>query len=295
VLSAFDHLVVAVRDLALASEAYRRLGFDVRPGGRNPGNGTYNAIIRFGIDYLELLSIEDEALALDRAPAGDALRTYLASRAGGAAAWVAQSDDIRRDAERAERAGFRDIGRPIPMRRARPDGSEFTWQLLIPRGLAFRQPWPLLIQWDTSDDERLRAEPAGDHANGTTGIRDLALVLPSIEEAIAVYGTRLGLPLDPPETVDDLGATVLRTRVGAVALSILASNGDGPVAREVARQGPGPSELGLWVGDLGAARRLLHDRGVALAEETEETVAIDPVEACGVRLRLHARRPDELP
>ncbi len=164
-LTAFDHLVVAVRDLATASDAYRRLGFDVRPGGRNPGSGTYNAIIRFGIDYIELLSIEDEALARDRAPSGQALRAYLASRVGGAAAWVAQSDDISGDATRAERAGFRDIGQPIPMRRARPDGSEFAWQLLIPRGLAFRQAWPLLIQWATSDAERLREEPAGRHDN----------------------------------------------------------------------------------------------------------------------------------
>jgi len=105
VLTRFDHLVVAVRDLAAASEAYRRLGFDVQPGGRNPGRGTHNAIIRFGIDYIELLSIEDDALARDHAPSGGELRSYLETREGGSAAWVAQSDDVVADARRAAGAG----------------------------------------------------------------------------------------------------------------------------------------------------------------------------------------------
>jgi catechol 2,3-dioxygenase-like lactoylglutathione lyase family enzyme len=288
VLTAFDHLVVAVRDLTAASDAYRRLGFDVSPGGRNPGNGTWNAIIRFGIDYIELLSIEDEALARDRAPSGRALRAYLESREGGAAAWVAQSDDIVADASKAERAGFEDIGLPIPMRRARPDGSEFAWQLLIPRGLAFRQPWPLLIEWTTSDAERLRLEPAGHHDNGVLGIRELSVVVPSVEEARTVYGTRLGVPLGAATASDALGATVVRTRIGDLELSLLAPNGAGVIERESALHGPGPFEVGLSVSDLSATRRLLRDRGISLVEGADGTLAIDPVEACGVRLRFRA-------
>ncbi len=291
VLTAFDHLVVAVRDLAQASDAYRRLGFDVRPGGRNPGSGTYNAIIRFGIDYIELLSIEDPALAHDRAPSGQALAAYLASRAGGAAAWVARSDDIGGDAARAERAGFRDIGQPIPMRRARPDGHEFHWQLLIPRGLAFRQAWPLLIEWGTDDAERLSVEPAGDHDNGVIGIRDLCVVVPSVEDGISLYATRFGLPLDQPEAVADLGATVIRTRVGDVRLSILSADGEGPIAQESSAHGPGPYAVGLSVRDIDASRRLLVHRGVAFVEDADGGIAIEPSEACGVRLRFRAEQP----
>ena len=288
VLSAFDHLVVAVRDLAAASETYRRLGFDVRPGGRNPGQGTYNSIIRFGIDYIELLSIEDETLARDRAPGGQELRAYLAARAGGAAAWVAQSDDIVADTQRALDAGFQDIGMPLAMRRARPDGTEFAWQLLIPRGQAFRRPWPLIIQWDTSDAQRLAWEPTGRHDNGVLGVRSLSLVVPSVDEARAVYETRLRVPLGPSESVDELGAAVLRSRIGDLDVSLLAPLGAGPIADELASQGPGPYELGLAVADLDRTTGILRDHGIGLVEDLDGSVVIDPDEACGVRLRLRA-------
>ncbi len=133
--------------------------------------------------------------ATGRRAAGHCARISSPERVGPRPGWPSRMTSWR-DATSAERAGFEDIGRPIPMRRARPDGSEFAWQLLIPRGLAFRQPWPLLIEWTTSDAERLRLEPAGHHDNGVLGIRELSVVVPSVEEATTVYGTRLGVPLD---------------------------------------------------------------------------------------------------
>jgi hypothetical protein len=63
VITRFDHLVIGVRDLHMASDAFRRLGFDVRPGGNHTRLGTHNALIRFGLDYLELLAIHDAAEA----------------------------------------------------------------------------------------------------------------------------------------------------------------------------------------------------------------------------------------
>jgi hypothetical protein len=285
-LTAFDHLVVAVRDLDAATQAFLRLGFDVHPGGRNPGRGTYNAIIRFGVDYIELLSIEDDALASDRAPSGRELVTYVGAQAGGAATWVVRSDDLVGDARRAERAGFRDIGLPVGMRRARPDGTEFAWQLLIPRGEAFRRTWPLLIEWDTSDAERLRLEPPGRHDNGVVGVRELSVVVPSIDEALAVYGAQLGVPLDPAAVMDDRAATVLTGRIGGLRLWLLAPHGPGPIEAEVASHGPGPFEVGLGVADLSAARMLLRSRGVRCGETPDGSLVIDPDEACGVRLRL---------
>ena len=53
-----DHVMIMVRDLRQASDAFGKLGFRVRPGGRHPG-GTENTIVPFGIDmpYLELVGI----------------------------------------------------------------------------------------------------------------------------------------------------------------------------------------------------------------------------------------------
>ncbi len=56
-ISRFDHAVIAVRNLDAAISAYRALGFEVSPGGHHTGLGTYNAIIRFGLDYIELLAL----------------------------------------------------------------------------------------------------------------------------------------------------------------------------------------------------------------------------------------------
>ena len=58
-ITRFDHLVIAARDLDAASQRFRALGFEVRPGGEHPGQGTRNAIVRFGLDYIELLAIRD--------------------------------------------------------------------------------------------------------------------------------------------------------------------------------------------------------------------------------------------
>lgn len=287
-LTAFDHLVVAVRDLAGASETWRRLGFDARPGGRNPGRGTHNAIIRFGVQYIELLSIEDHALARDRAPSGQELWSYLHGRDGGAAAWVAQSDDVVADAERAAARGFDDIGAPVTMRRARPDGTEFAWRLLIPGGAAFRRTWPLLIQWDTSEAERLRAEPPGDHANGVTGVRELSVVVPTLDEARTTYEHHLGVALDAPASVASLGAQVLRAHLPDLELALLVPTGRGPVEDELASHGPGPYELGLVVSDLDATEAFLRGQGVRVLDDRRTGLLVDPREARGVRVRFEA-------
>ena len=62
-ITRFDHAVIGVRDLSSAIRQYQTLGFDVHPGGQHVGLGTHNAIVRFGLDYLELISVYDEAAA----------------------------------------------------------------------------------------------------------------------------------------------------------------------------------------------------------------------------------------
>ena len=42
--TAIDHLMICVPDLARGTEQYRRLGFNVQPGGTHPSKGTHNAI-----------------------------------------------------------------------------------------------------------------------------------------------------------------------------------------------------------------------------------------------------------
>src|SRR5215217_8014612 len=54
-----DHVVVLVHDLAHCTQEYRNLGFVATPGGKHLGSGTENSLIRFDLDYVELLGLRD--------------------------------------------------------------------------------------------------------------------------------------------------------------------------------------------------------------------------------------------
>src|SRR5437764_1410343 len=163
----FDHVVIGVRDLDIATQRYRQLGFDVRPGGRHTGMGTHNAIIRFGLDYIELLSIYDEAEARASKLGGQALLDFLHEREGGLLGYALATANIEQEAERFRETEF-PKEEPFAMQRLRPDGHLLTWRLLIPGGVSWRRPWPFLIQWDAPDEQRLSWEMPGIHPNGAT-------------------------------------------------------------------------------------------------------------------------------
>ena len=63
-----DHLVIAVRDLDRAREAYRRLGFTLTPEARHPF-GTKNSLVQLDGAFLELVAIGDPAAIPEPTPA----------------------------------------------------------------------------------------------------------------------------------------------------------------------------------------------------------------------------------
>ena len=81
-----DHVMICVHDLELGIEQYRKIGFDIHPGGNHPGKGTHNAIAFNAEDYVELLAIRDpvEQQAASRVPGTTAtgLSEFLAKGEG---------------------------------------------------------------------------------------------------------------------------------------------------------------------------------------------------------------------
>jgi catechol 2,3-dioxygenase-like lactoylglutathione lyase family enzyme len=201
----FDHLVIAVRDLDAASERFRALGFEVRAGGAHPGQGTRNAIIRFGLDYIELLAIRDEDEARAGGLSGTALVEYLREREWGMAGYALATDDVEGDAARLQADGMSFVG-PFAMSRERPDGARLTWRLLIPGGTPWRRPWPFLIQWETPDSERLAVERPDAHPNGVTGVLGALVAVRDLVPATDLYERRLGLPRFPAPGLEGFGA-----------------------------------------------------------------------------------------
>ena len=95
----FDHIVIAVRDLNAAIGSYQRLGFETIPGGRHTGRGTENALIRFGLDYIELLSVYDEAEAAASGLRGQIIAEFLREREALLLGYALATTDIEQEAE----------------------------------------------------------------------------------------------------------------------------------------------------------------------------------------------------
>jgi catechol 2,3-dioxygenase-like lactoylglutathione lyase family enzyme len=288
-ITRFDHGVIAVRDLETALAHYRQtLGLDARPGGRHTGRGTHNGIVRFGLDYLELLSIYDPAEAAASGLRGQALLGFLERRAGGAVGFCLATERAEALAGRLRERGLEASG-PFGMERLRPDGRLLRWRLVVPGGVAWRRPWPFFIQWDTPDGERLAWEPPGTHALGVEGVVGVAVLVESLEAGKDLYINTLGFAAaGSKEVVADLGARRLRVTYGPLRVDLLAPAGPGPLKAEMTEVGPGPFAFHLKVSDPDRARRFLADRGVPTAEPSwaDGGLLIDPDKALGARLVL---------
>jgi hypothetical protein len=235
----FDHLVIGVRDLGGAREELQRRGFEVTPGGQHPGFGTENAIIRFGLDYVELIAIRDEAEAIAGSARGGVLVDFLRTNASGHLGYSLASGDLAAIGERLRGVGLAVEG-PAPMRRLRPDGRELRWELLIPESVAWRRPWPFFISWAMPDAERLRLEKPGMHVNGAVAVSSISIGVPDLVRARVLYEAMLGAP-------SSANSTLLSYDVAGVAIRV-STRDQGPI-------GAGPFEFGLRLAPGAPARR----------------------------------------
>ena len=186
-MSTFDHLVIAVPDLAAGVREFEELtGVRTTPGGRHPGRGTANHIVSLTprgwtgqpLTYLEILGPDpqqDPDLAAQSLPG---VTRMLAQR------WAAHPDDLDATVAAAERAGV-DFGQVFDMSRNTPDGGLLEWRLTRRTPLAHGGAQPFLIDWGTSQHlaDTLREaaatsyeaagdagrEPAGASADTTDG------------------------------------------------------------------------------------------------------------------------------
>jgi catechol 2,3-dioxygenase-like lactoylglutathione lyase family enzyme len=181
-----DHVVIGVRDLDEAIQTYQQLGFYVRPGGRHTRRGTHNALIRFGLNYIELLAVYDESELASTGDRGQFMTEYLRARAGGLLGFALASDNLDDEARYAS-------GPPFAMQRARPDGHVLSCRLMMPGQHTWRRPWPFLIQWDTPDDQRLAWDVVGQHPNGARGIAGLRVAARDVPAVLDIYHNQLGL------------------------------------------------------------------------------------------------------
>jgi catechol 2,3-dioxygenase-like lactoylglutathione lyase family enzyme len=232
-----DHVVIGVRDLAAASETLRAAGFDVRYGGRHTGFGTENATIRFGLDYIELITVRDEAEAEASSPRSRELASFLRRYEAGLVGFALATDELDEVARRLRAVG-QDTEGPSPMRRVRPDGLVLEWKLLIPGGVAWRRPWPFFISWALPDTERLAIERPGTHRVPMLGLAGISVAVEDLHRACAIYEAAVGAPVE-------WSATRLAFMVGDFRIDVVAP---GDARAPVLDRGPGPFEVRLRTG-----------------------------------------------
>lgn len=284
-ITRFDHAVIGVRDLAQARQVFAEgLGFEVYAGGRHTGLGTENAIIRFGLDYLELLGVYDEQEVAGAGLSRAALLEYLRTREGGPTGFALACDDLDELAVRFRTTGLEAVG-PFDMQRLRPDGVLLRWRLLIPGGVSWRRPWPFFIQWEMDDRERLAHERPGSHPIGAHGVAGVSVVVHNLEAAVHLYSTQIGMELAADL---DTRSNQAVYRVGDFTIDLVAPADGTPAADFLREQGEGLYQIFLRVQSVEEAQNVLAEREVALVDSGEPAApwAIPASAALGAHLVL---------
>lgn len=186
---AIDHIIIAVRNLAQASDNYRKAGFTVTPGGDHVSGDTHNALVSFGDGaYFELIAFKDpqrtsEHRWWDKLQNGEGVVDY-----------ALLSDDLAAEAQRLRQAGITVEG-PRNGGRKRPDGKEIAWKTL---GLELDGvPLPFVLEDVTHHDLRVPPGDAAKHGLGSSGVAGLTILVPDLDRAAPVYQALLGAKGSP--------------------------------------------------------------------------------------------------
>ncbi len=184
-----DHLVVAVRDLDTARDAYERLGFTVTPRGHHTALKSANHTVMFRDDtYVELLGIEEKR------PANAHYAAFLLKREG-IAAVALKTADARAARAPLAAAGFPteesvDFGRPVDLPGGARDATFTITQIdpaATPGGRVF------LCQHHTP--EVVWRPDSLDHANGATGLAGLVIAADDPDAVAGAYARLFGTPV----------------------------------------------------------------------------------------------------
>lgn len=123
-------------------------------------------------------------------------------------------------------------------------------------------------------------------------IAHVGIAVPDLEAALAFYRDVLGVAPEPIQDAD--GAAIASLAFGEAEIELLAPRDpDGPIAKFLARRGPGIHHLCYRVADLDAALAACRAAGYRLIDETPRSGAggrriafVHPKATAGILLEL---------
>jgi len=281
-----DHLMICVPDLARGTEQYKKMGFNVQPGGVHPGKGTHNAIAFNEEDYLELLAIRDpaEERAADAGAGswGRNLGGFIAA-GGGIRFAILQSDDLAADVAAMRSRGV-DVSDVMDGRR-KQGATEFKWKVA---NLGPKNPLPLFfIQHLTPMAERRKHTPgAGPHPNGVRFLERVYIVVQDLEASVAMYSKVLGVSEPRMYKGTVIMSHMAVFQFGSAGLTIAHPYAPGPASISLETRGPGAFQALYRTTSMGAAARWMEKNGmpppaIGTRDTGEKAMLVSPAEACG--------------
>lgn len=160
----WDHSVHYVNDLDLSIRTFAENGLLAFRGGSHKQWGTHNALSYFGLTYHEFLAIENRTLAEqtehNNHVVQDAVATLPENEVLSRVAL--RTDDIEAVAVSLKKQGL-DVAPIIDGKRLNQQGQLIEWRMLTIGGDFQGLRYPFVIQWKSSDADRLKTL----QANGT--------------------------------------------------------------------------------------------------------------------------------
>jgi len=278
-----DHVMVCVPELQHGIEQYRRIGFDVQPGGTHPGKGTHNAIAFLEEDYVEVLAIRDRAQCQAAGGWHADLPEFIAA-GGGIRYLILESDDLAAEVAAMRGRGV-EVSDALEGSRQTPAGRQLRWKSAV---LGPKNPLPIFfIQHLTPLAERRRQVPAaGRHPNAVHTLERAYIVTRDAAATAATYANALGVPRPPMQRGTVIMADMAVFQLGPTGLGIAQPYAPGPAAEALERRGPGPFQALYRTRSMGAAARWMQDQGMpplarGVRNTGEQAMLVPPGNACG--------------
>ena len=128
----------------------------------------------------------------------------------------------------------------------------------------------------------------------------IGIAVGDLAEALAFYRDALGLDVEPPEEVPSQRVRAHFVPVGEAAIELLEpTSPDSPIAKFIAKRGPGVHHVTLRVDDIRETLGRLKARGVRLIDEEPRAGAegaliafVHPASTHGVLVELKQRLKD---
>ncbi|MCB0628966.1 MAG: VOC family protein [Saprospiraceae bacterium] len=183
--SQIDHIIFAAPSLEMGNQMILdKLGVIPVPGGKHPGFGTHNSLLKIAPHtYLEVIAPDPEQSSTDR-PLWMGVNEV---KQPGLIWWAAKTKAISNTVSNAREAGW-DMGQVKAGSRITGDGSMLNWQLTDPFRVQEGGILPFLIDWGEG------AHPTDTLVDPTCQLVDFQLLHPD-PQRIAAYLTLIGLEL----------------------------------------------------------------------------------------------------